>query len=141
MLGEGNAALTHMGKSGLERYYEQDLRGQVGYEQVETNVQGRAIRTVGRVAPQSGADLRLSVDADLQRAMVAAFGEHEGAAIAMDPRTGEILGMVSLPSYDPICSSTASRIPISRCSTTTRRGRSSIAWCWAAWRRAPRSSR
>ncbi|RBB28776.1 penicillin-binding protein 2, partial [Xanthomonas oryzae pv. oryzae] len=100
MLGEGNAALTHMGKSGLERYYEQDLRGQVGYEQVETNVQGRAIRTVGRVAPQSGADLRLSVDADLQRAMVAAFGEHEGAAIAMDPRTGEILGMVSLPSYD-----------------------------------------
>ncbi|RBG69973.1 penicillin-binding protein 2, partial [Xanthomonas oryzae pv. oryzae] len=79
MLGEGNAALTHMGKSGLERYYEQDLRGQVGYEQVETNVQGRAIRTVGRVAPQSGADLRLSVDADLQRAMVAAFGEHEGA--------------------------------------------------------------
>ncbi|PPT56984.1 penicillin-binding protein 2 [Xanthomonas arboricola] len=101
VLGEGNAALTHMGKSGLERYYEQDLRGQVGYEQVETNVQGRAIRTVGRVAPQSGADLRLSVDADLQRAMVAAFGEHEGAAIAMDPRTGEILGMVSLPSYDP----------------------------------------
>ncbi|RBF19383.1 penicillin-binding protein 2, partial [Xanthomonas oryzae pv. oryzae] len=80
VLGEGNAALTHMGKSGLERYYEQDLRGQVGYEQVETNVQGRAIRTVGRVAPQSGADLRLSVDADLQRAMVAAFGEHEGAA-------------------------------------------------------------
>lgn len=101
VLGEGNAALTHMGKSGLERYYEQDLRGQVGYEQVETNVQGRAIRTVGRVAPRSGADLRLSVDADLQRAMVAAFGEHEGAAIAMDPRTGDILGMVSLPSYDP----------------------------------------
>ncbi len=100
-LGEGNAALTHMGKSGLERYYEQDLRGKVGYEQVETNVQGRAIRTVGRVPAQSGADLRLSVDADLQRAMVAAFGEFEGAAIAMDPRTGEILGMVSLPSYDP----------------------------------------
>ncbi|MCD7098315.1 penicillin-binding protein 2 [Stenotrophomonas sp. MMGLT7] len=100
-LGEGNAALTHIGKSGLERYYEQQLRGKVGYEQVETNVQGRAIRTVGRVQAQSGADLRLSIDADLQRAMVAAFGRFEGAAVAMDPRSGEILAMVSLPSYDP----------------------------------------
>ncbi len=101
ILGEGNAALTHIGKSGLERYYEQELRGKVGYEQVETNVQGRAIRTIGRVAAQSGADLRLSIDADLQRAMVAAFGDFEGAAVAMDPRTGEVLAMVSLPSYDP----------------------------------------
>lgn len=100
-LGEGNAALTHIGKSGLERYYEQALRGKVGYEQVEINVQGRAIRTVGRVPARSGADLRLSIDADLQRAMVAAFGQHEGAAVAMDPRTGEILAMVSLPAYDP----------------------------------------
>ena len=101
MLGEGNAALTHIGKSGLERYYETQLRGKVGYEQVETNVQGRAIRTIGRVPAQSGSDLRLSIDADLQRAMVAAFGEFEGSAVAMDPRTGEILAMVSLPSYDP----------------------------------------
>ncbi|MFL9584223.1 penicillin-binding protein 2 [Stenotrophomonas sp. AB1(2024)] len=101
MLGEGNAALTHIGKSGLERYYEQQLRGKVGYEQVETNVQGRAIRTIGRVAAQSGSDLRLSIDADLQRAMVAAFGDFDGAGVAMDPRTGEILAMVSLPSYDP----------------------------------------
>jgi penicillin-binding protein 2 len=100
-LGEGNAALTHIGKSGLERYYEQQLRGKVGYEQVETNVQGRAIRTVGRVPAQSGTDLRLSIDADLQRALVAAFGEQEGSAVAIDPRTGEILAMVSLPSYDP----------------------------------------
>ena len=100
-LGQNNAALTHIGKSGLERYYEQDLRGKVGYEEVETNVQGRAVRTLGRVPAQSGADLRLSIDADLQRAMVAAFGSYEGAAVAMDPRTGEILAMVSLPSYDP----------------------------------------
>ncbi|MDQ1061422.1 penicillin-binding protein 2 [Stenotrophomonas sp. SORGH_AS_0282] len=100
-LGEGNAALTHIGKSGLERYYEQQLRGKVGYEQVETNVQGRAIRTIGRVAAQSGNDLRLSIDADLQRAMVVAFGDFDGAGVAMDPRTGEILAMVSLPSYDP----------------------------------------
>ncbi len=100
-LGEGNAALTHIGKSGLERYYERELRGKVGYEQVETNVQGRAIRTVGRVPAQSGTDLRLSIDIDLQRAMVEAFGEQEGSAVAIDPRSGEILAMVSLPSFDP----------------------------------------
>lgn len=101
VLGEANAALSHIGKSGLERFYEEQLRGKVGYEQVETNVQGRAVRTVGRVPARSGSDLRLSIDAQLQRAMVAAFGEFEGAAVAMDPRTGEVLAMVSLPSYDP----------------------------------------
>jgi penicillin-binding protein 2 len=100
-LGEGNAALTHIGKTGLERYYEEALRGRIGYEQVETNVEGRALRTVGRVPAQAGADLRLSVDADLQRAMVAAFGELEGSAVALDPRSGEVLAMVSLPSFDP----------------------------------------
>jgi penicillin-binding protein 2 len=100
-LGEGNAALTHIGKTGLERYYEESLRGKIGYEQVETNVEGRALRTVGRVPAQAGSDLKLSVDADLQRAMVAAFGDLEGSAVAIDPRTGEILAMVSLPSYDP----------------------------------------
>ncbi|HHW4679990.1 MAG TPA: penicillin-binding protein 2 [Xylella taiwanensis] len=101
MLKGGDVALTYIGKSGLERYYEQVLRGRIGYQQIETNVQGRAIRSLGRVTAQAGVDLRLSIDADLQRAMVAAFGQYEGAAVAMDPRTGEILGMVSLPSYDP----------------------------------------
>lgn len=100
-LGEGNAALTHIGKTGLERYYEETLRGKVGYERVETNVEGRALRTVGRVPAQAGTDLRLSVDADLQRAMVEAFGELEGSAVALDPRSGEVLAMVSLPSFDP----------------------------------------
>ncbi|KAF1705862.1 penicillin-binding protein 2 [Pseudoxanthomonas sacheonensis] len=100
-LGEGNAALTHIGKTGLERYYEETLRGKIGYEQVETNVEGRALRTVGRVPAQAGSDLRLSVDADLQLAMVRAFGDLEGSAVALDPRTGEVLAMVSLPSYDP----------------------------------------
>ncbi|WP_082112891.1 penicillin-binding protein 2 [Pseudoxanthomonas suwonensis] len=99
-LGEGGAALSHIGKTGVERAYEEVLRGQVGYEQIETNVQGRALRTIGRVPARPGADLRLSIDAELQRATVAAFGELEGTAVAMDPRTGEILAMVSLPSYD-----------------------------------------
>lgn len=100
-LGENGSALSHIGKTGLERYYEPLLRGRVGYDEVETNVQGRALRTLGRVPPQAGVDLRLSIDADLQRAMVAAFGQYEGAAIAVDPRSGEILAMVSLPAFDP----------------------------------------
>ncbi len=100
-LGEAEGALTHIGKTGLERYYDDILRGKVGYEQVETNVEGRALGTVGRVPAMPGADLRLSIDLDLQKAAVAAFGEFDGSAVAVDPRTGEILAMVSLPSYDP----------------------------------------
>jgi penicillin-binding protein 2 len=100
-LGEINSALTHIGKTGLERYYDEQLRGRIGYEKVETNVEGRALRVVGRVPAQAGTDLRLSVDAKLQQAIVDSFGELEGSAIAVDPRTGEVLAMVSLPSYDP----------------------------------------
>jgi penicillin-binding protein 2 len=100
-MGEVDAAVTHTGKTGIERYYEESLRGKVGYEKIETNVEGRALRTLGTVPATPGADLRLSIDLELQRAMVLAFGELEGAAIAIDPRTGEILAMVSLPSYDP----------------------------------------
>lgn len=91
----------HSGRTGIERYHDEALRGRVGYEQVETNVEGRALGRVGMVPAVSGADLRLSVDLDLQRAMVMAFGEMHGSAVAVNPATGEVLGMVSLPAYDP----------------------------------------
>ena len=100
-LGETSTAFTHTGKSGLERYYEEALRGRIGYEQVETNVEGRALHTVGRIPATPGADLKLSIDLDLQRAATIAFGDFDGSAVAVDPRTGEILAMVSLPSFDP----------------------------------------
>ena len=100
-LDETGAAFSHIGKTGLERYYEDRLRGRVGYERIETNVDGRALRTLGVVPATPGTDLQLSIDVDLQRVMVAAFGDLEGTAVAVDPRNGEILGMVSLPSYDP----------------------------------------
>jgi penicillin-binding protein 2 len=95
-----DAAFSHVGKTGLERYYEDALRGKVGYERIETNVNGRALRTLGVVPAKPGVDLRLTIDLDLQRAMVEAFGNLEGSAVAIDPRTGGILAMVSLPSYD-----------------------------------------
>ena len=99
--GENQALYAHTGRTGIERYYDEALRGSIGYEQVETNVEGRALNTIGRVPARPGADLRLSLDLDLQRAMVMAFGDLEGSAVAIDPRSGEILAMVSLPSYDP----------------------------------------
>lgn len=100
-LGEGTAAYSHTGKAGIERAYDESLRGGIGYEQIETNVDGRIIGSVGRIPAKPGSNLRLSVDVDLQRAATIAFGDLTGSAIAIDPRTGEILAMVSLPTYDP----------------------------------------
>lgn len=96
-----NAALTHIGKAGIERFHEQRLRGEIGYEEIETNVEGRALGVLRRHDAKPGVDLYLSVDARLQQAAVDAFQGQDGAAVALDPATGEVLAMVSLPSYDP----------------------------------------
>jgi penicillin-binding protein 2 len=95
------SALTHVGKSGLERKYEDRLRGEIGYENVEQNVEGRVLRVVNHQPSLPGADLQLSIDAELQRAAVDAFGDRDGAVVAVDPRTGEVLAMVSKPQFDP----------------------------------------
>ena len=100
-LGDNGDAFTHVGKTGLERYYDAQLRGKLGYEKIETNVEGRSLGQAGREPATPGTDLRLGIDLDLQRAMVAAFGTLEGSAVAIDPRNGEILAMVSLPGFDP----------------------------------------
>lgn len=92
---------THVGKSGIERFYESRLHGQVGIERVEINAEGRTLRVLERQAAESGEHLYLSLDLELQQAAVVAFAGQSGAAVAMDPRTGEVLAMVSLPSYDP----------------------------------------
>ena len=95
------SATTHIGKTGIERYYEDILLGEVGYERVETNAEGRALRVLGRVPPKPGQHLYLSIDAKLQRAAIAAFEGRAGVAVAIDPRNGEVLCMVSQPSFDP----------------------------------------
>lgn len=92
---------THVGKLGIERTYEARLHGQVGREQVEVNAEGRVLRVVGREPAQAGQDLYLSIDAELQQATVDAFDGLPGAAVALDPRNGEVLALVSLPAYDP----------------------------------------
>ncbi|WP_263146668.1 penicillin-binding protein 2 [Pseudomonas sp. RIT-PI-AD] len=91
----------HIGKTGIERFYEPELHGQVGYEEVETNARGRVLRVLKRTDPQPGKDIVLSLDIRLQEAAEAALGGRRGAVVALDPRTGEVLAMVSQPSYDP----------------------------------------
>ncbi len=96
------AGTTHIGKTGIERSYEARLHGRVGYEKVEVNADHRPLRVLpDRVAPVPGDNLYLSIDAHLQEATEKAFEGRAGAAVAIDPRTGEILAMVSVPSFDP----------------------------------------
>lgn len=92
---------THIGKLGVERYYEELLHGEVGYQQVEVNAQGRTLRVLERQPPVPGRDLVLSLDARLQQVAEQALGEHNGAVVALDPRNGEVLALVSKPTYDP----------------------------------------
>lgn len=101
LLGEAGAAFTHIGKTGIERAYDEALRGRIGYELIETTVDGRIVGSAGRIPAQTGVALRLSVDAELQRAATIAFGDLTGSVVAIDPRTGEVLALVSVPSYDP----------------------------------------
>jgi penicillin-binding protein 2 len=96
------AGTTHIGKTGIERYYEDRLHGEVGYEKVEVNADHRPLRTLpDRRDPIPGENLHLSIDAHLQEAAEAAFEGRAGAAVAIDPRSGEVLAMVSVPSFDP----------------------------------------
>ena len=92
---------SHIGKVGLERYYEAELHGQVGYQNVEVNVEGRILRVLEKTPPVPGNDLVLSLDAGLQAVAEDAMEEYTGAVIAMDPETGEVLAMASMPTYDP----------------------------------------
>ncbi len=95
------AATTHIGKVGVERSYEDVLHGKVGYEQVETNARGRALRVLQRTPPIPGKNLHLSIDLRLQVAAEQAFGDEHGALVAIDPQTGAVLALVSMPGYDP----------------------------------------
>lgn len=96
------AGTTHVGKTGIERFYEDRLHGEPGYEKIEVNADHRPIgEPLARVAPKPGQNLYLTIDAHLQEAAEAAFAGRAGAAVAIDPRNGEILAMVGVPSYDP----------------------------------------
>lgn len=90
-----------IGKTGVEKQYEDLLHGTVGHRQVETNVQGRTVRELKSVPSQPGKDLYLHLDIGLQRTAAEALTGYNGSVVAMDPRNGGILAMVSQPDFDP----------------------------------------
>jgi len=91
---------THIGKVGIERYYEDELHGVSGVEKIETNVQGRRLQVLDRQDPVHGDDLILSLDVLVQQAAWDALGERAGAVVAIDPNDGSVLAMISKPSFD-----------------------------------------
>jgi penicillin-binding protein 2 len=90
-----------VGKFGIERQYDQILSGRDGMRRVIVNSQGKEVGSLTTILALPGNDLRLTLDLDLQMAAEAALGDRAGAVVAMDPRTGEVLAMVSHPSFDP----------------------------------------
>ncbi|HBD7135441.1 TPA: penicillin-binding protein 2 [Legionella pneumophila] len=94
-------ATNFIGKAGVEKYYEDILHGKVGYQMVETDVSGRTLRIINKVNPHSGAKLYLSIDARLQEAAYNALKDKRGAVVVINSRNGEVLTMVSSPSFDP----------------------------------------
>jgi len=95
------SATTHIGKLGIERSYEDDLHGQVGYQQEEVNAQNRTLRIIDSTPPVAGRDLYLNIDIKLQNYADKILGDYRGSIVAMDPRNGELLALISKPNYDP----------------------------------------
>ncbi len=97
-----------IGKAGLERLYDLELRGEDGGEQVEVDVTGKPVDVLGKKYPIPGCDLHLTIDKDIQAAaekavdeQLVAVGAKAAAAVAINPQTGEVLAMVSRPAFDP----------------------------------------
>lgn len=93
-------ASSFMGKNGIEKYYEDLLHGEVGHQQVEIDATGRSVRILKQTLPVPGDTLYLTIDSGLQTATEQAFVGNRGAAIAIDPNNGEVLAMVSNPSFN-----------------------------------------
>ncbi|NOS95818.1 MAG: penicillin-binding protein 2 [Methylotenera sp.] len=91
----------HVGKSGLEQFYENQLHGTTGFQQVEVDADGHAVRVLSSNAPIPGDNLILSADSKLQEIAETAFGDRRGALVAINPKTGEVLSYVSQPTFDP----------------------------------------
>ena len=91
----------HIGKLGIEARYEPWLHGRTGIEKVETDSGGRAVRLLSRSAPIAGYNIHLHLDARLQQVAEKVFGDYRGALVALDPRNGGVLALVSKPGFDP----------------------------------------
>lgn len=90
----------HIGKSGLEQFYEKHLHGSTGFQQVEIDADGHAVRVLSSNAPVPGDNLILAADSKMQEIAETAFGDKRGALVAINPKTGEVLSYVSQPTFD-----------------------------------------
>ena len=95
------AATRDIGKLGVEKYYEDLLHGQAGYQEIEVNNRGRIIRTLKYQPPVAGKDIYLSLDLRLQRKAQELLAGRRAGLVLMDPKTGAVLALASSPSYDP----------------------------------------
>lgn len=95
------SASHYIGKLGIEKYYEEELHGKVGYEEVENDASGKPIRVLNEIKASPGKNIYLTLDSSLQFTIEKALGEHRGAVVAIQPATGQVLAMVSKPGYDP----------------------------------------
>jgi penicillin-binding protein 2 len=95
------SATKFVGKRGIEKFYERSLHGEVGYQQVETDAHGRIRQVLEISPPTAGQNISLHLDSRLQIAATAALGDRRGAVVALDPRSGGLLALVSHPGYDP----------------------------------------
>ncbi|MGB0732759.1 MAG: penicillin-binding protein 2 [Pontibacterium sp.] len=99
---EKNYAATHyFGRLGIEKYYEPVLHGTAGYQRVETNARGRVMRVIDRVDPVPGKNLVLTLDLKLQQVAESLLEGRRASVVAIDPKDGGILALVSTPGYDP----------------------------------------
>ena len=99
---EGNYRGTEsIGKLGVEQSFEQQLHGTTGVEQMETSAGGRAVRRLASSPATPGSTVVLSLDIGLQKLVETMFGDRRGALVALDPKTGDVLAFVSMPTFDP----------------------------------------
>lgn len=90
-----------VGKKGIEKIYECDLRGKAGRKLIETDARGKPLRTLSVLSPQPGKNITLSIDLGLQKKAFELLNKQKGAIIALKPQTGEVLTMAANPSFDP----------------------------------------
>lgn len=91
----------HIGKLGIEQSHERELHGITGFERIETSAGGHAVRSLANTPATPGNSVVLSIDIQLQKMIEDLYGQRRGAAIAIDPRNGEVLAFVSKPTYNP----------------------------------------
>jgi len=91
----------YIGKAGLEAYYETELHGKTGIQKVERDVRGKIVRVLERTDSVPGKNLYLNIDIDLQKYIEDLLGEERAAVVAIEPESGNVLALVSMPNYDP----------------------------------------